>query len=145
MKRLQYIAISALAVVPSIVFAQSTGGSSSVGFSNPLNASTICDVLKIGLNALLTIAMPIGVLFLVYAGFKLVFARGNPKQLQVAKRNLFWVIVGIGIFMGCWVLGQILANTLNSLATQSGQQPLYIGSCTGGAPQGQWQNGTAPL
>lgn len=129
MKRLSYIVVGFIFFLPLFASAQNQGGSSVVGFGNPLNVSTICGALKLFLNALLTLAMPVAVLFLVYGGFKLVLARGNPKQLQVAKRNLFWIIVGIAIFMGCWVLGQILANSLNSLASQAGQTTQPIGSC----------------
>lgn len=109
---------------------QFTSGSNSyIGFQNPLKADTICQALKIFLNALLTLAIPVAVVFLVYAGFLFVWARGNPAGLKKARSNLFYVIIGIGIFMGAWVLGQMIANTLGSLANTAGQSTTNIGSC----------------
>jgi hypothetical protein len=106
-----------------------TTTNSLIGIGNPLNANTICDALKIFLNALLTLGVPVMVLFLVYAGFRLVWARGNSKQLQSAKANLWYTILGIGIFMGAWLLGQIIANTLNQLGTAAGSSNPTIGQC----------------
>ena len=55
-------------------------------------------------------------LFLVYAGFLFVLARGSATGLQKAKSNLIHVILGIGIFIGAWLLGQIIANTINAVS-----------------------------
>ena len=84
------------------------------------------------MSALLTLAIPVAILFLVYAGFLFVWARGNPVGLKRAKWNLFYVVIGIGIFLGAWVLGQIIANTLTSLANTAGQSTSSIGSCVSG-------------
>lgn len=100
-----------------------------VGFCNPLTQNSICGALKLFLTALLTLGIPVAVLFLVYAGFRFVWARGNPKALAAARTNLVYVILGLGIFIGAWLLGQIIANTLNSLATGAGQPNPQIGSC----------------
>lgn len=101
----------------------------SVGFQNPLDANTICDALKAFLNILMTFAVPVAVIFLVYAGFLFVWARGNPKGLEHAKRNLFFVVIGIALFMGAWLLGQVVANTLSALASGAGQPTNFIGEC----------------
>jgi hypothetical protein len=105
------------------------GTNSLVGFNNPLNANTICDALKLFLQALLTLAIPVAVLFLVYAGFLFVWARGKPAGLVHARRNLFFTILGIAIFMGAWLLGQVVANTFNALARGAGQPNNQIGQC----------------
>jgi hypothetical protein len=104
-------------------------GSSLSGICNPLRAETVCEALKIFLNALITLAMPVAVLFLVYAGFRFVWARGNPSALKDARRNLFYVVIGIGIFLGAWVLGQIIANTVGALGGAAGQSVSSIGQC----------------
>ncbi|MBY0294320.1 pilin, partial [Patescibacteria group bacterium] len=104
-------------------------GNSLVGFQNPLSANSICQALTLFLNAVSAIGGPIAVLFLVYAGFRMVWARGNTKELDAAKRNLWYTMLGIGIFMAAWVLGQVVANTLGALGAGTGNVNPTIGQC----------------
>lgn len=133
MKKLRYISTALfLMSLPLIVGATpptTQGGNSLIGFQNPLNASTICQALKIFLDALMALAVPIAVVFLVYAGFLFVWARGNKDALVKAKHNILYTILGIAIFMGAWLLGQVVANTFNSLAVGAGQPNSQIGQC----------------
>src|SRR6185295_17926397 len=112
--------------LPSLALAD-TNSPNLIGFGNPLRASSICQALKLFLNALLALAVPVAVLFLVYSGFLFVWARGSKDGLATAKRNFFYTVIGIGLFMGAWILGQIIANTLNQLGTSAGQPNQQIG------------------
>ena len=120
----KFIFSAAAFFLPLVVFAQGT-----VTLTNPANAPSICGFLKLLLQGLLILGIPVAVVFLVYAGFKFVWSRGNSTKLGDAKRNLFYTIIGIGIFVGAWLLGQVVANTLNSLATGAGQPNPQIGQC----------------
>ena len=73
-------------------------------------------MIKQLLSIFLAIGTPIAVLFLVYAGFMFVMARGNAHELETAKRNIVHVILGICIFLGAWLMGQVIANTINAIA-----------------------------
>lgn len=84
-------------------------------FQNPLKVSTICGLIQSLLSALVAIGTPVAVLFLVYSGFLFVVARGSTEGLLKAKQNLLWVLIGIGIFFAAWVLGQVIANTINTI------------------------------
>ena len=88
------------------------------GFSltNPLNVKTICGLIKKILNVILGLGLPVAVLFMMYAGFLLVASKGKPDKLKGAKENMAHVMIGIGIFLGAWVLGQIIANTINAIS-----------------------------
>ncbi|MCX6820157.1 MAG: pilin [Candidatus Adlerbacteria bacterium] len=129
-----------LLLLPLVVGAQVSppGGPGSVspncstvlGFCNPLNSGTICGALKLFLTALLTLAIPVAVLFIVYGGFLFVWARGKPEELKKARSNFFYVVIGIGIFMGAWLLGQVILNTLNTLAKSTNNPNPQIGQCT---------------
>ncbi|OGC88308.1 hypothetical protein A2419_00395 [Candidatus Adlerbacteria bacterium RIFOXYC1_FULL_48_26] len=139
MKYLKKIYVAAfLFALPMVASAQggyNNGNSSGynngnyVGFTNPLKADSICKALTLFLDAISAIGGPVAVLFLVYAGFKMVWARGNTKALEDAKRNLWYTIIGIGIFIGAWVLGQIIANTLGALGAGAGSSNPTIGQC----------------
>lgn len=96
--------------------------------TNPLGVQSICGLIKAVLGALVQIGIPIAVLFLVWAGFKFVLARGNPEEIKKAKSNLFSVIIGIAIFLGAWLLAQLIANTINGLQ-QGSQSTINITAC----------------
>ncbi len=91
-------------------------GNSVFVFSNPLgDTTTVCALIKKLLQAALVIGIPIAVVFLVYAGFLFVWARGSVDGLTKAKKNLGYTLLGIAIFLGAWVLGQVIANTVNAI------------------------------
>lgn len=102
------------------VSTQSSGGQYKV--QNPLGTNSICGLIKKILQAAIAIGIPIAVLFIVYAGFKFVMARGSPEKLVEARQNFMWTLVGIGIFLGAWLLAQVIANTINALQAGSGNQ-----------------------
>jgi hypothetical protein len=52
------------------------------------------DLVVAILRIFITIATPIIVLFIIYAGFKYVTAQGNAQQVQEATRALTYAIVG---------------------------------------------------
>ncbi len=88
--------------------------------NNPLAGSgvnTITDFVKRLLDIVLTIGVPVIAVFIILAGFKFVTARGNPKQIEDAKNNLFGVMIGAAILLGAWVLANALGETVNELVT----------------------------
>ncbi len=67
------------------------------------------------LNALIKIGIPVMVVFLVYSGLRLVMARGNEKELEDAKENLLWVIIGAAILLGGWTIVKVLKGTFDEI------------------------------
>jgi hypothetical protein len=92
---------------------------SAFALKNPLSFTTVCGLLLALLDVALVIGIPIMVLFLVYAGFLFVLARGSQEGLKKAKANFFYTILGIALFLGAWTLGQIVAATINEVAPGS--------------------------
>lgn len=89
--------------------------------SNPTSSfGTFCSLLKAIFNDLLILGIPVATLFIVYAGFMLVTARGNREKLNDAKRNLFYIVIGVALFLGAWALSQIIAATLAQLGGGGG-------------------------
>lgn len=136
MKRYLFAAGIALALIaPAAALAQTgfPSGGSSAGFPsggqapaancsgnacsvpNPLSANSFCGLIKNILQAAIAIGIPVAVLFIVYAGFKFVLARGNPEKLAEARMNFLWTVIGIAIFLGAWLLANVVANTVNAL------------------------------
>ena len=54
-------------------------------------------------------------IFLVWAGFLFVSARGNEQQLSTAKTMLFWTIIGAILIVGAWVLAQVVVEFAQGL------------------------------
>lgn len=132
----KYIAVSMI-FLPLTVFAAIQGGNSgginggndggirggssnTVVLPNPLgNVDSFEKLIKAILDAAFIIGLPVAVLFIVLAGFRFIWARGNPGQLESAKHNLLYTIVGIGVFFGAWTLAKIIAATIKALGVGS--------------------------
>lgn len=100
----------------SSVTSSNNAGDTVGGLKNPLgNVTGVCQLMKIVLNVLILIGVPIAMFFIVLAGFKLILARGNPTALTAARTNLRWTFIGIAIFIGVWFIVGLLANTLGAL------------------------------
>lgn len=84
---------------------------------NPLNSSlsSIPEFIAGVLKAVVMVALPIITLFIVYAGFKFVSARGNPGGITEAKENFKWVIIGAILILAAWVLATLIAGTVTQL------------------------------
>ena len=126
-----FIVLAAL-LIPAVSFAQSSSsgnispsdnsgnvapsgssGNSIVILKNPLNNITgFCGFIKQLFLSAGALGVPIAVLFLVYAGFLFVWARGRPEALTKAKNNLFYTLFGIAIFFAAWMLALAIAATL---------------------------------
>jgi Type IV secretion system pilin len=88
---------------------------------NPVSQfGTFCSLLKAIFNDILILGIPIATLLIVWAGFKLVLARGNSEALNTARRNLWYIIIGIAVFLGAWTLSQIIASTLSTFGAGGG-------------------------
>ncbi len=90
---------------------------------NPLAVSNFCDLLRIVLQALLILGLPVAVVFLVLAGLRYITAYGNPGSIGKANENLMWTVIGVAIFLGAWTIAQIIKATLVSLGVSG------FGSC----------------
>lgn len=87
---------------------------------NPLKAKSISEFVEQILQAVVIIGIPIAILFIVFAGFKFVLAQGNPDALKLARKNLINTIIGIAIFLGAWLIAQVIYNTVKALGPATG-------------------------
>jgi hypothetical protein len=82
---------------------------------NPLRFPSIEKFIEGVLQAVVMIALPIIVLFMVYAGFKYIFARGNSGKITDAHKNFTYVIIGTALILGAWVLATLIGGTVTQL------------------------------
>lgn len=82
---------------------------------NPLKFSSLEKFIEGVLQAIVMIALPIIVAFIVYAGFKYIMARGNSGAISEAHKNFQYVIIGTILILGAWVLATLIGGTVSQL------------------------------
>lgn len=86
------------------------------GITNPLTGvNSLPDLIQRILDALIQLAIPVAVLFIVYAGFLFVTARGDEKKLETAKATLLYTVIGIAILVGASFIASVVQNTVGLL------------------------------
>lgn len=83
-------------------------------FKNPLTFSSIVDMIAAIMNAMVIIATPIIVFFLIYAGFMYVTAQGNPEKIQAASRSLLYGVIGGVIVLGSVAILVIIKSVVDA-------------------------------
>ena len=121
-------------LVPAFVFAQTfttpgnpvittpSGGSTIL---NPLGVYSICAFLKSLIAAGVTLGLPIAIIFLILSGLRFVTARGDTTKLKEARTNFFYTIIGIGIFLGAWLITDVIINTVSQISASAGGSALF--------------------
>ena len=84
---------------------------------NPLKVDSFAGLVQALLQAAIIIGIPIAVLFIVFAGLKFVLALGSPEKLTTAKRNFFYTIIGVGIFLAASLIAPVIFSTVKSLGS----------------------------
>ena len=103
---------SALALLTAMpVFAQS--GQKTL--QNPLKFTSIEKFIEGALQAMVMIALPIISVFIIWAGFMFIKARGNSTELGKAKENLKYVLIGATLILSAWVLATLIGATVTQL------------------------------
>ena len=107
-----------LIVFAADVCSAQVGNCGSNGLCNPLNSSfsSIPNFIAGALKVMVQVAIPIIALFMVYAGFKFVTARGNSEQITSAKENFMYVIIGAILILGAWVIATLIGGTISQVA-----------------------------
>lgn len=82
---------------------------------NPLKEDSLEELLRLVLQAVVAIAFPFLVLFLVFIGFKFVAASGNPEELKKVRNMFFWALVGALIVLGAQALSLAIEGTVEQL------------------------------
>lgn len=93
----------------------SGGNAGGTKLANPLKVNTIQELLNLILQVVVTLAVPIIVLFIIYSGFLYVTAQGKPEAIKKATTAFTWTIIGGVIVLGASLLLTIITNTVNAL------------------------------
>ncbi len=102
-------------VLVSVGIVSAAPGDGSAGVTNPIKANTIQDLIFQLADIVLTIAVPVSAILLIYSGFLFVMARGNESEVTKAKETFLWTVVGIAVLFGARFLSEIVRGTINQL------------------------------
>ncbi len=88
------------------------GGSRTI--INPLKSQSISEFLLKIIDVLLIFALPIIILYIMYAGYLFVTAAGNSEQVSSAKKALLWAVVGGVIVLGAKLIISVIQGTVTA-------------------------------
>lgn len=91
---------------------------SSTHLLNPLGGTTsFSDLVSNVAGIAARIGFMLAVVYIIYAGLMFVVARGKPAELEKAKKNLLYVVLGTGILLGAWVIAKVIFATIQQLGS----------------------------
>ena len=64
------------------------------------------------LGGIMYMSIPVIGMVLVYAGFMFISARGNGEKLSTAVHNMTYIVVGIALVLGSYMLANMVYNTI---------------------------------
>lgn len=116
---LALLLIGTFLTLPSVVLGQSgnedIGATQESGLTNPLKSDSVTEFLLNIIDILLVFAIPIIVFFIMYGGYLLVTAQGEPAKLQQGRNAILWAVVGGVIILGANLILEIIKNTVESI------------------------------
>lgn len=95
-----------------------TGTNINVKINNPLGENgpqTIPDFIKVIIDAVLVIGVPIAALAIIYTGFLFVEAQGNSEKLTKAKNALLYTLIGTALLLGAFVIANAIGKTVDEI------------------------------
>lgn len=104
-------------VLVSIALPLSFAFAADVKLDSPLAYKTVSSFVENVLKAVVLVALPIIALFIMYAGFKYIMARGSSGKLQDAHQNFMYVVIGALLIMGAWILATLIGGTISQVMT----------------------------
>jgi hypothetical protein len=96
----------------------SSGGSGGLSYNlkNPLAFNSLQEFILAILNVIIVIATPIVVLFIIFAGFKYVTARGEPGKIKEATQALTYAVIGGVLILGAVAIAEIIKDLVSGFS-----------------------------
>lgn len=102
--------------VPAGGTGQAGTGDGQYLIKNPLSKTTTLSQVILNVVSIVRILLIMAaVLYLLYAGFMFVTARGAPEKIKKARNALLWGCVGIALILASQVIVTSLQNTVSGI------------------------------
>jgi heme/copper-type cytochrome/quinol oxidase subunit 3 len=83
-----------------------------VKLQNPLRVNSIEEVIYLGIDILIYVGVAFAIFAIIFTGFKFVWAQGNPKEIEEAKKRFYYILIGLAVLISSRVIVQIVRTTL---------------------------------
>ena len=108
--KIQILTVLSVLLLPLVTHAQIK-----YTLTNHLNGITSIEGLALAiLEIFITVATPIIILFIIYAGFLYVTAKGDATKVGKATKALTYAIIGAIMILGATVFAEIMKTTIAS-------------------------------
>ena len=84
---------------------------------NPLNVSSLPELLTAILNGVVEIGAILLTVMIVYVGFLFVAAQGNEEKIRSARSALVWTVIGGLILLGASAISAVIQATVGSITS----------------------------
>lgn len=84
-----------------------------VRIENPTKWNTFSDLINALINFIMTFALAVAPLTIVFAGYLLMTSGGNPEKINQARQIIFFTIVGLCIIFASKGLILLVQKALN--------------------------------
>ena len=116
----KFIRLLKLVVMWIVVFPRSASaqaGQISSKIDNPLGPTitTLPVFIAKILDIVVLVGLPIAVFFIIYSGFLLVMAQGDPKKLETGKLAFLYSVIGTAILIVAKIISAAIFATIDSL------------------------------
>jgi len=104
------IALSLLTVIgiPFFTFAATTGSSTAVPLTNPLESSNLKQLIEKITDTVTKVIGTLAVIMLLIAGILFLTSAGDPNRMTTAKTCLFYAIIGIAVALGAKAVTEVI-------------------------------------
>lgn len=89
-----------------------TGGG--LAIENPLKAGTIPEILNAIAGFLYTLALAVVTIMVLWGGFQILTAAGNPEGIDRGKRTLLWAVIGTVVILIAGGIADLIADILGT-------------------------------
>ena len=81
---------------------------------NPLESDSIPAFLLKIIDVILVFALPLIIIYIMYAGFLLVTSQGNPGEIETARSALLWAVIGGVVILGARLIIEVIQGTIEA-------------------------------
>lgn len=100
----------------SPIYAQEPPPTLKLKLYNPLgDIDSFAELAAAFLKAVVVVAIPLTVLFLIWGGFLFVTAQGNEQQVEKAKKAFFWAVIGAMVVIAAWAMAVAINTSVQDL------------------------------
>lgn len=89
-------------------------GTSETAMSSAANVANT--ILQLIAGSLIYAAGPLAVLMIAVGGFRYVISHGDQTQMEAAKKNITWAIIGLFVIMVSWIIVSSIIRILTTIS-----------------------------